>query len=241
MTANTKARSVVLILAATCLVVPSALAGGPRHYRRGGHAPAPASDAFRLGIGLYEPDANSDFWDATFFEFTGTASSFEDTSVGADFLLGRGQWGGVLFSLEHVDARADQGYREDPGIVHETKLQITPLTVGFLFFPAGRRATFAPYLGAGAGFYWWRYTEVGDFIDFAAPLEPIVFDAFESDGVTLGYYLIAGLDVPIRREWSLFVEGRWHEADDELDEQFEGLGTLDLSGREIRAGFAWRF
>ena len=55
-----------------------------------------------------------------------------------------------------------------------------------------------------------------------------------------GGYWLAGLDVPISRDLSLFAEGRWTKVDDELDKDFEGFGKLDLSGREVSLGLSWK-
>ena len=49
------------------------------------------------------------------------------------------------------------------------------------------------------------------------------------------------MEIPLSNGLSIFAEGRWLRADDELDEDFEDFGTLDLSGRDMRAGIAWRF
>ena len=60
-------------------------------------------------------------------------------------------------------------------------------------------------------------------------------------GSTLLWYLLAGVEVPIGDAWSLVFEGRWRNADDELEGDLAGLGTLDLGGTEISAGFSYRF
>ena len=40
---------------------------------------------------------------------------------------------------------------------------------------------------------------------------------------------------------TVFAEGRWDRADDELGGDFEDLGTIDLSGRRVFGGLAWHF
>ncbi|RMG45954.1 MAG: hypothetical protein D6718_06330 [Acidobacteria bacterium] len=226
------------------MLAAPALAGGPRHFPRDRHRPRPAAEStFRLGLGLFTPDADSAFWDDTFSVFTGSPDSLEDVAIGADLLFPRSRWSAVLVSLEHQEGTARQAYRHDPDgfdVWHDTELQVTPLTVGLLFYPAGREGL-VPYLGAGGGLYWWRYREAGDFLILSDPAKPIEFLAFESDGVTAGYYVLAGLDLPVGSGWSMFVEGRWQQADDALGGDFEGEGTIDLSGRSLRAGVAWRF
>jgi hypothetical protein len=47
--------------------------------------------------------------------------------------------------------------------------------------------------------------------------------------------------VPLGARWSVFAEGRWQNVEDELSGDFAGFGDLDLSGRQISVGAAWRF
>ena len=42
-------------------------------------------------------------------------------------------------------------------------------------------------------------------------------------------------------QFSVLTEARWQSADDELSDDFQGLGRLDLSGWDVRAGMTWRF
>jgi hypothetical protein len=41
--------------------------------------------------------------------------------------------------------------------------------------------------------------------------------------------------------FAVFAEGRWHNAEDELSDDFEDFGDLDLSGRELTGGISWTF
>ena len=97
-----------------------------------------------------------------------------------------------------------------------------------------------PYIGGGGGFYDWTLEESGDFIDFDGGAT-IFTDTFFTDGTAFGTYFLAGLDIPLGNTWSIFAEGRWDSADDDLTGDFEGLGEIDLAGRQVAAGFAWRF
>ena len=40
---------------------------------------------------------------------------------------------------------------------------------------------------------------------------------------------------------SIFGEARWNEADDELSEDFEDFGDIDLSGHTFLVGLSWNF
>ena len=126
-------------------------------------------------------------------------------------------------------------------ITHIATLDTDSFNLGLLFYLTSRNSAVVPYVGIGGGYYDWRLAESGDFIDFSLFEPRIISDTFVSEGGTFGYYYLVGLVIPLSRKVSVFAEGRWQRADDDLDEDFEGFGTLDLGGQDIRAGVAWRF
>ena len=209
-------------------------------------APAAADAAVRLRLGQFTPDGESRYWEENEVDFTGSADDFEGLFGGADFLWDVHPFMGVMISVDHSSEDVDQEYRdfEEAGgfpIVHTTTLEITPLTVGLLFHLAPERSPIRPYVGVGGGFYVWRLEEDGDFIDFTEVPPEIFRDRFEDEGTPLGYYVLAGLEVPLSHYISVIVEGRLDQADDDLEGDFAGLGDLDLSGRRIGAGISWTF
>jgi opacity protein-like surface antigen len=244
-------------LTTIALIVLPALAGPPRHYRRGAPQRAPEmTNAFRLQLGLYMPEADSRFWmgqpESIFETFTGSEEDLEGGVIGAGYQFSLNRNVSVLTTLSHykgeIESQAYRAAAEDPfllGVEHDSTLRLTPLTVALVFHPAGRHYAISPYIGAGGGFYWWRFTEEGEFVDFGDPADPAddtIFSAnFETDGAALGYFLVGGLEFPVRPSWSLFVEGRWHEVDDEPSGDYDGFPTIDLSGTEVTLGAAWRF
>ncbi|GAB4376119.1 MAG: hypothetical protein Kow0062_16010 [Acidobacteriota bacterium] len=237
----------------TVLALPAlALAGGPRHYPRRGPGPRPAAfdTTFGVRLGVFSPDADSNFFDENFAVFTGDADDYEDGMVGVDFAWRSSPQIDLVASISTFEGSQTQGYRDaavDPfleGVLHDSELSITPLTIGLRARLAGEGSVVRPYVGAGGGFYWWRYREFGDFVEFD-PVDPandqIITAGFESESVTLGFYLQAGVEFSVRPTWSVYVDARWHQADDELGDDFEGFGDIDLSGREVSVGVAWHF
>lgn len=224
-----------LLLAAT----PAAAQGGA--YRSAG-----GDSELRFRVGSFEPDAGSVYWDDVFFDFTGSPSSFEDTVAGLDFIHWLGPHLGLMLSGSGYETSVSQAYRdfEDASgrdIRHVTNFEVATASIGLIYGFGGRRGSVRPYIGAGGGFYDWTLEETGDFIDFSGPEATIFSDSFFTDGTTFGTYLLAGIDIPLGDAWSVFAEGRWDSADDDLADDFEGLGTIDLAGRQIAAGFSWRF
>lgn len=216
---------------------------------------APASAQFyggdntlRFRGGLFEPDGESEYWEDTAVLFTSDAAELEDAILGFDYQRGLAGGGrlSLLLSLsgfEGEEDREDRFFLEEPGgfpIEHRATLTVTSVTAG-LSLNLAPRAPVQPYVGLGGGYYVWELEERGDFVFEGPEFDEIFTERFVDDGATLGYYWLAGVEVPFGRNWGVFAEGRWHRAEDELGGDFEGFGDLDLSGREISAGFSWTF
>ena len=60
----------------------------------------------------------------------------------------------------------DVTYPSGAEIAQELKLRIMPITATIRFLPIGRGAAVEPYVGGGIGINVFRYSEVGDFVDF---------------------------------------------------------------------------
>lgn len=201
--------------------------------------------SLRLRAGLFEPAGESAYWDDTAEIFTGGADEFEDALLGFDYRMSLGEHLALLASVsayEGEDTRQYLDFVDFRGgeIRHQATLDVASFTAGLLLRFAPHAAV-RPYVGGGGGLYAWELTEDGRFIDFGTPDLEVFRSSFQDEGETFGYYLQAGLEVPLSFGWALFAEGRWHEAEDELGDAFEGFGDLDLSGREFSAGVTWTF
>jgi opacity protein-like surface antigen len=201
---------------------------------------------FRIHLGSFRPDGSSEYWRSIRSDFTNSdPSDFEDVSFGIDFLLPIQDRMGVIFSGSWYEGTTTNAYRDfldnfDDRIRHDTTLDIASATVGLYFRLAPRRSPIQPYVAVGGGVYPWRLQERGDFIDLNNPNLPIFRSHLSSSGTAFGYYGLVGLQAPITRRVSIFAEGRWTRVNDDLKDDFEGFGKLDLSGREIAAGLSWR-
>jgi opacity protein-like surface antigen len=228
------------------LIITLAAPASANQASRSSHGHWGEEQALRIDLGLFEPRGESTYWDEKAIDFTGDPEDFEDISVAIQYVRFLGPRLGLMVGGSFFDGGEDQEYlffEDELGfpIRHRTDLEISSLTLGLLLHLARRDATIVPYVGIGGGIYFWRLTEVGDFIDFSTPRLDIFYDFFEDEGETLGYYYQAGLEVPVARNWSVYGEARWQRADDDLGGDFEGLGELDLSGRTITAGISWSF
>lgn len=205
-----------------------------RSYERDG--------AFRLHVGLFTPDGESEYWEDKALDFSGDAQDLESASVGADYLMSLGSRLSLLFSGNYYQGdttQSDLRFVDNLGdrIRHDTTLEIGSLSAGLVVHLTGPGSPIQPYVGVAGGLYSWRLEENGDFVDDDT-LE--IFNAvLESDGTVLGYFGLAGVEVPLGRTVSLFGEGRWTRVEDELSGDFEGFGDIDLSGRQVSVGITW--
>lgn len=210
-------------------------------------APAAAQDqAFRVRLGLFTPDLDSEYYTDKERDFTGDLDDLEDMVGGVDYEHRFGERVSLLVSADLYEGQVDQSYRDfvdgfGDDIFHTTTLEIIPFTAGVKVELAPARSPVKPYVGAGGGLYTWLLEESGDFIDFGSPGLDIFDTTLSAEGAVFGYYLQAGLDVPLGPYFSLFAEGRWDRAEDELGDDFEGFGDIDLSGRRVMGGLAWKF
>jgi opacity protein-like surface antigen len=231
---KSKALRMTLALAGLLLAVTPAWAQQRRgFYERDG--------AFRIHLGDFQPEGDSEYWDDVERDFTGSVDDLENVSFGLDYLLPLNRNFSLMFSGTAYAGDTTQSYRgfvDNFGdrIRHDTTLGIASATVGVVVHPFGSDAPVSPYIGAGGGSYFWSLEEEGDFIDNN---DDVFFATFQDEGVAFGYYYLVGLEAPITRRMSIFGEGRWTQVDDELSDDFEGFGDIDLSGQTFLVGLSW--
>ncbi len=230
------------MLAVTALVVCALCATGAE--AQGNWQPGDFG-SMRFYLGISQPRADSQYWDEIFDAFTGSPSSFEDMVFGADYLWGTSKNSGLLFGVSFYDGATTQAYKDyvdsnGGDISHNTTLKLGDLSAAYVW--RFGRSGVRPYIGAGAGLLWWRLSEEGYFVDLSDEENlPIVFASYRADGTTWELFALAGLDVPLGFRWSFFVEGRLRWAEAELNKDFAGFGTIDLSGYQLAGGFSWNF
>lgn len=241
--ARRRPRIAALTVAAGQAAALALLAATPVRAQEGHYA---GESVARVSIGVFEPGGDSDYWREKAIDFTGTTSDFDDLTATLDYAYFWTDRFAAVISLSGWEGDSTQAYRDfvDPAgrdISHLATVSTGWLEVGLLFHLFAGRQAVMPYLGAGGTMAFWELTEEGEFIDFDTSPPSIFGDRFAAEGEAFGYYLLAGVEIPVSRTVSLFAEGRWRDADDELDRDFAGFGTLDLSGRSLAAGVAIGF
>ena len=236
---STKTRVFIALMGLLTVAVPSFA----QRHGRGRYYPE-REGAFRIRLGAFQPDGDSEYWRDKEQDFTGSIDDFENASFGLDYLLPLSNRLSLMFSGSAYEGDSTNAYRnfEDnfgDRIRHDTTLDVASGTIGLLLHLTGPDVAIQPYVGAGGGAYPWRLKESGDFIDFGSSSRTIFSADLTSDGVAFGYYGLVGLEAPITPRVSIFAEGRWTAVDDDLADDFEGFGKLDLGGREFAAGLSW--
>jgi len=129
-------------------------------------------------------------------------------------------------------------------IEQDLKLRIVPITATVRFLPIGRTAAVQPYVGGGLGIFNWRYSEIGDFVDFT---DNSVYsnrsNPFVADGTSFGPVVLGGVRFPIGDALTIGGELRYQWATGNtggLDKGFLGE-KIDLGGTTANFTIHFRF
>ena len=217
-------RSVVtsLLVAAACLaVVPAAHAQQAISVSFGGFVPTSEDGRVDDDVLL----ANREL-------LTFDMKDFNTGSVGVEWLVPLGEYfevgAGVGYSSRTVSTvYADYVNRNGSEIAQDLKLRIAPITGTVRVLPFGRSRPVQPYLGAGIGGFAYRYSEVGDFVDFTD--RSVFYDRFIAKGTAVGPVVLGGLRFALGDNWALGGEARYQKAEADLSDEFLG-SKLDLGG-----------
>ncbi len=113
-------------------------------------------------------------------------------------------------------------------LVSNFEFQATLLDLGFTynFTKDGRKLT--PYLGGGGTYY---------LLDSTPDSQGRLGDEY-------GWYGVAGLSLPVSRNWDVYVEGMWRDAKMTIKGDDLGFGGpvdvgVDLNGPQVNLGLAW--
>lgn len=212
--------------------------------------------SMQFKLGGFFPSGGDDFWAETEDTFTLDTDDFQDAILGFTYVHGVTNNVEIGFNVDIYDATVVSAYRgvvDEDGfsILHDSTLQMVPMSVDVRLLPGGRYAVRGPrgrlvqrpvfYLGGGIGVNFFEYEEIGDFVDFGDPALPVGFDRFRDQGAAFQTHVLAGVELPLGERWSLMFEGKHTWVDEELGDDFAGLGTIDLGGFSISAGASIRF
>lgn len=157
---------------------------------------------------------------------------FNGASVGGEWLfpLMRHVEGGIGISYSKQTVPSIYEDFVDPNgteIDQDLSLRIVPLAFTLRLIPVDPRSPVQPYVGAGIGIFNWRYTEIGEFIDFGAGRE--IFDGrFVKSGSDAGAVILGGIRFAGDTASGGF-EIKYQKASGDLDDDF-AAPKIDLGG-----------
>ena len=127
-------------------------------------------------------------------------------------------------------------------IEQDLRLQIVPVSAVVRFLPFGRAGQAQPYLGAGLSALRWRYSEIGEFVDFFDN-NAVFRDRYIATGTAVAPVILGGLRLPLGGDiYALNTELRYQFGNGDLGSD-NGFLTekIDLSGLHFTVGFQVRF
>lgn len=193
--------------------------------------------------------AGSDIYDFVTDQLTLSKSSFNGPAFGGEVTVLVSPRVELVGGFELSTPSSESEYRryiDNKGlpIQQSTSLRTVHVTGSgkLSLLPRGRRIsryawiprTVTPYVGAGAGATYYRFTQAGDFVDYQ---DLHVFsDVFESRGWAPNAHAFAGLDVQAYRRLFVSFEGRYLWSAARLGRDFVGFAPMDLSGVRLGGG-----
>lgn len=209
-----------------------------------------AQQSLNVYVGAFVPKAEQNrdrqdvLWNNLDFLAFNT-SDFNGATAGAEYVVGLGEFldaglGVGVYSKSVPSVYADLVNSNGSEIEQDLKLRMVPYTATVRFLPFGRSAGIQPYIGAGVAIVNWKYTEVGDFVDFTD--HSIFSDEFTGKGTATGPTILGGVTVPIADRWNVGGEIRWQRALADLpgDQGFAG-DKVDLGGVNYLLTFKVKF
>ena len=198
--------------------------------------------------------AGSDIFDFTRENLTLSRRDFDAVAFGGQLAFRLNPRLDLAFDLSIANASKRSEFRDwvgtdDLPIEQTTDFFRLPLTVGVKSYlrdrgrSVGRLAwvanRWAPYVGAGAGWVWYRFEQDGEWVDHETL--DIFRDTFISRGSAPTIHVYGGVEWTLGPAVFLTTEARYAWARADLSRDFVGFDALDLSGIQATAGISLRF
>ena len=176
---------------------------------------------------------------------TAEVGDLSGATFGGEYLFGVSDYleGGIGVGFHQRSVASIYRNVTYPGgaeIAQDLKLRTAPFTATIRFLPIGRGSV-EPYVGGGLALVNWRYSEIGDFVDFSD--DSIFPGRYIADGNTLGAVLLGGVRGVVGDVWTVGGELRYLRAEGDTDAVNTGfLGDkIDLGGWSANFTFGIRF
>jgi hypothetical protein len=241
------ARMAIILSAAFALLVPAVASAQITQVHSG---PSDARQTLNFNLGYFalkglDSRVDDDVLlndlqngEPLFFE----VKDFNNVTFGGEYLIGfaRNFEAGVgvgYYQRTVQSVFANVTHADGGEIAQDLKLRTIPVSFTARFLPLGRGSV-EPYIGAGLVAINWRYSEVGEFVDFDGTIFPARYIA---DGTAAGPTVLGG----VRGVAGSFLVGgelRWQKAEASGLRDAGFLGDkLDLGGWTTNFTFGFRF
>jgi hypothetical protein len=218
----------------------------------GGAAPARAQQTLNFSLGYFtvrgedaraEGDVLNENRNFRLFDI----DDFNGATVGAEWLVPLGEYveagAGLSFSRRTVPSVYEKFVDEDGSDIEQTmRLRLLPVAFTVRLLPLRQTSPVQPYIGAGLALVSWRYSESGEFVDFARR-NAIFRDQFVASGTATGPVILGGLRFAGDAVSGGF-EIRYLSADAPLGAPFSLVQRdprIDLGGWTYQFMVGWRF
>ena len=244
------ARALALFAGSLLAAAPNAFAqssGNGFLFRR-------PSVGLTLHGGYAHANAGSDIFTFSRKNLTLGRGDFSGFDAGGAFAVRLSDRTDLSFGIDYTGRVADSEFRDwtdtdNRPVEQSTRFERVPVTASIKAYvvPRGRTigsfawvpAGISPYVGAGAGAMWYRFTQQGDFVDFETL--DIFHDSLESSGWAPMVHALAGADFTLTPRLALTGEARYSWAKGDLSSAFENFDGIDLSGPSATLGLTVRF
>jgi hypothetical protein len=237
------------------------------------------SDSFSLRIGYFMPRASTDIvlhpdslWAIEFDQMSFTMEKYRGTMLGFSYEYFVGKNLSLAFTLDsytknrpgyyvdYVQFALTEGdfafpyeFYDGDIIEHAFSVSSTPLQVSLKLTPLGRKTRLIPFVGGGAGLYFWSVRMYGQMVNFSdawvytdpdlgdVDIFPVESVNSREKGSVFGYHAFAGFQIPIGFRATLEAEARYHWAKAKFTEWFQGFEDFDIGGLALTVGFNYWF
>lgn len=253
MSARFHALAVAMVVLATGFVGPVEQAGAQTGAGDGFLFHRPQA-SLTLRIGVARPDARDGVFAFASNLLTINRNDFTGLSAAAnlDFMINSRlsvEMGTAVSGRDVSSEYRDWVDLDDLPIEQTTRFRRTPVTAGAKLYllPTGRSLgryawvpnTFAPYVSAGGGFMYYKFTQSGDFVDFETN-DVFRTNLASSDWTSMAYGAV-GFNYNLSARTGIVTEARYEHAQANMGRDFVGFPHIDLSGWGVSTGLSFRF
>ena len=210
--------------------------------------PAASQQTLNLTLGAFVPTSedarvDGDVLNENRRDLLFDIGDFTGPIVGGEWLVGIGDvvevGAGVGFQRRSVASIYERLVDSDGSeIDQDLRLRVVPVAFTVRVLPLGQRAAVQPYVGAGLGVFWWRYSEAGEFVGSD---NGIFRDQFAATGSATGPVVVAGIRFA-DPDFAVGGEVRYRSAAADLDSRFAGpQPRIDLGGWTYQVTIGRRF